>query len=214
MKIYFLRHGEAEHNVSGTFSIEDIDDTGLTESGVKEVIAAADVLAELGITRIYSSDYLRAKQTTAIVNEKLKLDSKNIKYDVRLREIFVGDLRGMIIKNSPKDYLDNPHKYNSENLEDIYNRVRSIIYDIRTTEDRNAVILLSGHDVANSVLMYCACEGTDKPFDEEKCVQVYFERLTNASITMVDMNIKQERKVQLIHGGKGKDPFDDKGGTE
>lgn len=69
MKLYFLRHAEAEES-SNDF------DRRLTERGKRRTETAAQVLLRLGITptAIYSSPRLRAKETAEIVADVLGMD--------------------------------------------------------------------------------------------------------------------------------------------
>jgi phosphohistidine phosphatase len=70
MKLYFVRHGEAEDLAPTDHSRE------LTERGKQRVSQSAQVLKQLGITlkAIYSSPRIRAKQTATLIAEALELD--------------------------------------------------------------------------------------------------------------------------------------------
>lgn len=70
MKLYFVRHGEAEDLAPTDHSRE------LTERGKERVAKSAQVLKRLGITpeAIYSSPRIRAQQTAEIIAEALGLD--------------------------------------------------------------------------------------------------------------------------------------------
>jgi len=72
MKIYFVRHGEAEDLAPSDHSRE------LTERGKERVTRAAEVLKRLQITpvTIYSSPRIRAKQTAEIIAQTLDIDLK------------------------------------------------------------------------------------------------------------------------------------------
>jgi len=70
MKLYFIRHGEAQDLAPTDHSRE------LTERGKERVSKSAQVLKRLGITPkvIYSSPRIRAKQTAEIIAEALGMD--------------------------------------------------------------------------------------------------------------------------------------------
>ncbi|NQU16897.1 MAG: phosphohistidine phosphatase SixA [Candidatus Saganbacteria bacterium] len=71
MKLYLLRHGEAEN----LGKVKRDAERPLTEFGEKQVAAAAKKIKEKGIVfdAIFSSPYLRAFQTAEIVAKELDL---------------------------------------------------------------------------------------------------------------------------------------------
>lgn len=77
MKIYLIRHGEADSKV---------DDVPLTKKGLDEAKTIANELLNYKFEKIYFSDLLRAKQTAEIYL-KLNPDIETIS-DERLREIY------------------------------------------------------------------------------------------------------------------------------
>jgi len=89
--IYLIRHGETDHNASGR--LQGHLDVELSERGRSQAQAAAAHLAGRGVTVIYSSDLLRAKQTAAIIGERLGLE---VKLDRRLREVDVGQCQDLL----------------------------------------------------------------------------------------------------------------------
>lgn len=66
---YFLRHGESEANLLGV--IAGSADSPLSETGLSQARAAADICAPLPIRRIYSSPLRRAWDTALPVAERL-----------------------------------------------------------------------------------------------------------------------------------------------
>lgn len=67
----------------------------LNELGIKQARYLADKLFNLDVCKIYSSDLLRAKQTTLEINKKLNVD---IIYSLLLRETNYGLLEGEMSK--------------------------------------------------------------------------------------------------------------------
>jgi len=82
--IYFVRHGEAEHNIKGVTNSDQTDQSKLTENGKKQAATLATKLSKYPITHIYSSTFDRAQATAEIINDILKVD---LTTDERLREI-------------------------------------------------------------------------------------------------------------------------------
>ena len=68
MKIYFVRHGEGEHNTKGLYSAPDFS---LTEKGKQQALFAAARIKTLPIELIISSPFKRTVQTTEIINKQI-----------------------------------------------------------------------------------------------------------------------------------------------
>lgn len=67
-RFYFIRHGETLLNAK---HIKQGAEGGLSESGKQQAATVGAVLAPFGIKRIISSPYERAKETSAIISEKV-----------------------------------------------------------------------------------------------------------------------------------------------
>lgn len=72
MKVYFVRHGESEANVLRIISNRAIAH-GLTEKGIQQAHTLAESLRGVGISALYSSPILRARQTAEILGQTLGL---------------------------------------------------------------------------------------------------------------------------------------------
>ena len=84
-----LRHGETEYNASSR--MQGQLNTVLSDRGVAQAHAAAKELRGLGISKIVSSDLMRAKHTADVVGADLGLP---VGVDTRLRETHLGDWQG------------------------------------------------------------------------------------------------------------------------
>ncbi len=95
-KYFLLRHGENNHLAEKpnlTYLYPDNDPPAfLTKQGIEEAKKAGETLKEKGISLIFSSDILRARETAKIVAEIIGL--KEIIYDTRLRDINWGIFAG------------------------------------------------------------------------------------------------------------------------
>ncbi len=85
-KWIFVRHGESVANYEGWLS--GFVDVPLTAKGVEQAASVADKLESVDITRIFSSDLIRAKDTARAVAEVKGLE---IVSDFALRERSLGD---------------------------------------------------------------------------------------------------------------------------
>ena len=88
-RLILLRHGETDYNA--TSRMQGQLDTTLSERGVSQAHAAAQELRDLGISKIISSDLVRAKDTADVVAADLGLA---VDVDKRLRETHLGDWQG------------------------------------------------------------------------------------------------------------------------
>ncbi|MBU4204724.1 histidine phosphatase family protein [Patescibacteria group bacterium] len=100
------------------------------------------------IDLIFSSDYLRTRQTTDIVAKKLKI--KDIQFDKRLRDINIGVLHGKHISAYKKFFNDESQRFkitpdNGESWNDVRNRVKEFIEEIdKKYKDKNILIVSHG----------------------------------------------------------------------
>ena len=147
MRIYFVRHGKTEYNKTQRLSGQV--DIPLIEEGIQ---GAEEVISQIpaGISTIYSSDLIRCKQTTDILNKNLNLP---VVYDARLRERSFGSLEGahwsVIDPDGALKAKDHSQQYDyrsfqGESVEDVKKRVFACIEDIRRQEkDGTALVVTS-----------------------------------------------------------------------
>jgi broad specificity phosphatase PhoE len=87
MEVYLIRHGQME--AAGGVERYDLNiinqymtrrkEHGLTEKGVWEIGRAAEFLRPLNINALYSSDFIRARESAAIISETLGLENTILK---------------------------------------------------------------------------------------------------------------------------------------
>ena len=91
-KYYILRHGYSLRNHQKLVSSwPEVKPLPLTEKGERQVKLAARKLKKEKIDLIFSSDILRTRQTAEIMAKELGAE---IEYDLRLRDINLGDFNG------------------------------------------------------------------------------------------------------------------------
>ena len=144
MKIYFVRHGQTVSNKKGT--VTGHIDSPLNEEGIKQ---AQKTTLEIPshFSEIYSSDLVRCKQTTEIINNKLHLP---VKYDARLRERDFGSLAGKTWEEIGLDFkdLDSNQKYDyrpygGESVEDVKKRLFAFVEDIRHSKKHGEILVVT-----------------------------------------------------------------------
>jgi probable phosphoglycerate mutase len=90
--LLLIRHGETVWNAERRFTTHS--DVPLSEVGLEQVAAAADVLAATAIDRIYSSPLRRARVTAETIATR-QAGAPEVTVDDRLTEIDAGPFDGM-----------------------------------------------------------------------------------------------------------------------
>ncbi len=158
----FIRHGEAENNTKNIINTDLTKLYRLTERGKKQI---ADQVNKINrVDAIYTSPFVRAKETAEIIAGKLGFDKTKIKEDDRLRELDFGDLNGKPFA----EYLAYEEEYistydaklpNGESYNDAKKRFGEFIYEI-DSKHRNEKILVSTHGMGLEAAL-AIVEGAD-----------------------------------------------------
>ena len=177
--IYLMRHGADPTNRYGGWSTY-----GLTEKGREQVHAAKERLRNKGITQIYSSDLVRAKETAEIVADELSL---KITYLPQFRESNNGLLAGMLKSEAVNKY---PGVYwnalgwteawpAGESPEQFFHRIQRAWYDFKKQVGNNNVLLVSHGGVMNIIL----CLENGIPYTNK---ETHFQ-IKDAEIVQIDV---------------------------
>jgi len=165
---FILRHGESVNNISNLINClkEDKDLYPLTLKGRLAIEKLAQKLEKEKIDLIFSSDFLRTKETAQIISRRLNL---KIHFDPRLREINVGIFNGQKAK-SYEEFFDSPalkfykNPPQGENLKQLAQRVFNFIIDIEK-KYKNKNILIISHEYPLWML-----EAVSSGWDEEEAL--------------------------------------------
>ena len=177
--IYLMRHGADPSERYGGWSAY-----GLTEKGRAQVHRAKSNLCNKGITQIYSSDLVRAKETAEIVAHALSL---KITYLSQFRESNNGLLAGMLKTEAVEKY---PGVYwntlgwtetwpGGESPEQFFCRIQSAWYEFKKQVGKRNVLLVSHGGVMNIIL--CLEKGI--PYTNK---ETHF-KIKDAEIVQVDI---------------------------
>ncbi|MEK7114772.1 MAG: class I tRNA ligase family protein, partial [Patescibacteria group bacterium] len=148
-KYWIGRHGESTSNTDGWISGDKETDkkSELTENGVKQIEEAAKKIQNKGIDIIYSSPFLRTKQTAAIYKKVLKAE---VIYDKRLAELNGGMFNGKPTEDFV-NFFDHPverftkRPLNGEHASDVKKRMMNFIKEInRQYVGKNILIISHG----------------------------------------------------------------------
>ena len=178
LMIYLMRHGADPSERYGGWSTY-----GLTEKGKAQVHCAKSFLYNKGITQIYSSDLVRAKETAEIVANALSLD---ITYLPEFRESNNGALAGMLKTEAAAKYpgvywnaLDWTETWpEGESPEQFFHRIQRAWYAFKTQVGKRNVLLVSHGGVMNIIL----CLENGIPYTNKK---THFQ-IKDAEIVQID----------------------------
>lgn len=163
--IYLVRHGETAWNVEGRFQGQS--DTPINETGRQQADALGRYLKGKNLQAIYTSDLIRALDTSRIIAAYHNVD---IKPDPRLRELNFGSWEGMdyyeIQSKHPlvlTEWQENILKTappGGESLEQLAKRVQ-VVYEHIISTDLKDEILIVAH---GGVLQVLLCYALNLPF--------------------------------------------------
>ncbi|HCC04641.1 MAG TPA: phosphoglycerate mutase [Clostridiales bacterium] len=179
--IYIIRHGQTDWNIERR--TQGHTDIALNINGIKLAELMAQKIANLKIDSIISSDLKRAYMTAQIINKKF---NKNIETDKRLREFSFGTLEGITReKITPEiwdDFNKNPKKFNAEKREEIFNRIKSFINDIKSN-DKNILVVTHGGPIR--MIKYYLENG--ESFNDKKYLAEYMTiKINNLDLFIID----------------------------
>jgi len=151
--IYFgMRHGFSEGNAAGIIASSPeraLNAIGLTELGRKQVLESLHTFRPSQVPIVYSSDYLRTKQTAELAAQTLQ--TAPVIYTAALRERDFGALDGRPVSEYPRvwnlesDTADLT-KLGVESAVSVLNRVSSVILEIEQIHTGQIVLLISHGD--------------------------------------------------------------------
>lgn len=177
--IYLMRHGADPSERYGGWSAY-----GLTEKGREQVHSAKSNLRNKGITQIYSSDLVRAKETAEIVANALSLE---ITYLPQFRESNNGLLAGMLKTEAVEKYpgvywnaLDWTETWpEGESPEQFFQRIQNAWYEFKKQAGKSNVLLVSHGGVMNIIL----CLENGIPYTNK---ETHFQ-IKDAEIVQIDI---------------------------
>ncbi len=155
MKLIIVRHGESVANVRGILAGRL--DTSLSELGIQQAKLLASRLRDEKVDRIYSSNLIRARQTTAEIAGIIGAD---VFYDVRLRERCFGVFEGLNTDDFLADARQSGiayHEYRpngGESLIDLKARTDKFLTDLKLLDSEDKTYIISAHHSVNKMLMF------------------------------------------------------------
>ena len=150
MKLYVLRHGETDENITGV--MQGNMETVLNETGKNQAISVREKVKEAKIDLVISSPKKRTLETALLAAPNIPLIQ-----DDRLLSRDHGEFQGM--KRSEinlKEYWNiklNKQYEKAETMGEIFNRVSSLLNDISINYSDKTVLLVT-HSGITRVLYY------------------------------------------------------------
>lgn len=132
MRIIFVRHGEAEIDKT-----RNQNHRTLTKKGKKQAKLLAKHLKKVHFDEFYSSDLLRAKQTSEIVSKKIRINS--------IIEKSLNEFESDFLKKDKKKLKkkDNPN----------YNNLIAFLKKISKNPEQDKKILIISHGNTNRIIL-------------------------------------------------------------
>jgi len=151
-KYYIMRHGQTiyqKENRGINYKADENPFITLTDEGIKMIEKSAGELKEKNVNLIFSSPYLRTKQTAEITAKILGIE--NIIFDERLIDIDLGIFMGESTEKSTKFYLGEKPSFdnrpeNGESWNDILSRVKSFLDEVEKKYDNKNILIVSHAD--------------------------------------------------------------------
>lgn len=146
MNIYFIRHGEGEHNVKKLWSLPHFE---LTEAGKKQAEIVGERVSSLPIELIISSPFTRTRQTTEIINQKLnrKVIYSDLVAEIKRPSEIAGksmvDPETLKVKllMDEKLHLANWHYSDEENFFDLKKRAQQFLDSLSQFQEEDILVV-------------------------------------------------------------------------
>ncbi|GIX47942.1 MAG: phosphoglycerate mutase [Candidatus Tectimicrobiota bacterium] len=155
--LLLVRHGQTDDNLAGRISGQAA--VPLNARGQEQARAVAQVLAGLGVHRIFSSPVWRARQTAEILAAQLGVALEEV---VDLREVDYGDWEGKLFRDLRQhpitlQVFQDPASVafpNGERLLAVQQRAVRVIEWVRRQYPQQVTVLVSHGDVLRTALAH------------------------------------------------------------
>jgi len=179
--VILVRHGQTDENVSGRISGQG--PAPLNTRGQEQAKVAADVLASLGVTQMFSSPVVRARQTADILTQRLHVPIVEMS---ALREVEYGEWEGKHFNDMrghpiAQQVFQDPSAVafaQGERLTDVQQRSVQAIETVRQAYPQGIVVMVSHGDVIRTALAHYL----NMPFNEYRRIN-----LDNGAISVLEL---------------------------
>lgn len=158
--IYIVRHGESTHN-AGIFKGEKPHEIPLTETGKKQAKTIAQKLKHIHFDVIFSSHYVRAKETAKIIanTRKLKHKISNTIHErifgenyYKNRDTVRAQMREIFRQLNDKEKLQYKHTQDMESSQEGAERLLNFVNKVAIKYVGKTILIVSHGNVMRSFL--------------------------------------------------------------
>ncbi len=150
MKVYLVRHGQTDTNISNLYNFRGED---INQNGIQQAEKLREKIKEIEFDIIYCSPLLRARHTADIINSK----NKEIIIDNRLEERKHGTLEGKPIACTNREiYWSYPTdiRYGTEEtVQSLLERVKDFLNELKG-KDYNSVLVVAHKGISRAFHAY------------------------------------------------------------
>ncbi len=141
--VYLVRHAEKMEGSNAA----DPKDPGLSDAGVRRSVALVPLLSDAGVTGIYSTDYLRTRQTVEPLADELGIEVET--YDPGKLSDFARELRAR-----PGRFVVSGHSNTTPALVELLGGDPGKPIDEPREYDRLYVLVIDGESTTTMMLRY------------------------------------------------------------
>lgn len=147
--VYFIRHGQSEHNVAPVFQSPD---SPLSEFGRKQAQSIAERVSKLSFEAFIASPFARAKETADIISE-----TTGKEYE--LSDLFVERMKPSVVNGKPYEdkeasgiwkewekslYIEGMRVADGENFDDLVARADKALKYLQDRPEKSLVVVTHG----------------------------------------------------------------------
>lgn len=188
MKIYLVRHGESEGNIS---NVHQTEDSALSFEGMRQADKLAARFAGVAADKIIASPLVRTKQTAEAISKTTGLE---IEYDSRIKElkrpsIVVGrsyhEPEVQKIWSTIDAHVNEPeyHYSDEENFFDLKKRITEFVEELPRRQEKDLVVVSHGYAIRTFIgVMVFGSEFSSHQFHD----MTQHMSVSNTGITICD----------------------------
>jgi alpha-ribazole phosphatase len=143
MIVYFMRHGEALHNVKKVVNSDPKNDYPMTERGREQVKKAMEKLEGVKFDVVFCSELLRTQESASIIAKKadcrIKIDKRLNEFDIGFEGRPVSDYEEAVKKSKTSSFLFK--KKGFECYKDVKKRVIDFLEVIKEKNYRDVMVV-------------------------------------------------------------------------